>query len=101
MSTTYYQTLGVAQDACDDQIRQAYKALVLQHHPDKGGDEATFILVQQAYETLKDQHKRKTYDEMLRRGEPFAEAPFTRAQADSVYQQFLEEIAPRLLLHVR
>ena len=33
-----YQTLGVAKDADENEIRKAYKKLALKNHPDKGGD---------------------------------------------------------------
>lgn len=33
-----YQTLGVAKDADESEIRKAYKKLALKNHPDKGGD---------------------------------------------------------------
>jgi DnaJ family protein A protein 2 len=33
-----YETLGVAKDAEENDIRKAYKKLALKNHPDKGGD---------------------------------------------------------------
>jgi DnaJ homolog subfamily A member 2 len=33
-----YETLGVAKDADENEIRKAYKKLALKNHPDKGGD---------------------------------------------------------------
>lgn len=49
---TLYDILGVAHDATEDQIKQAYKKLAREHHPDKGGDKAKFQEIQHAYETL-------------------------------------------------
>ena len=58
----YYQILGIAETASQDEIKQAYRKLAAQHHPDKGGDTATFQSISQAYDTLGDQQKRAQYD---------------------------------------
>ena len=44
----YYKTLGVDRTATPDQIKQAYRRLASQHHPDKGGDTAKFQEIQEA-----------------------------------------------------
>jgi len=46
----WWQVLGVPQNALPSTIRDAYRALRSQHHPDRGGDAATFNEVQQAYD---------------------------------------------------
>lgn len=46
------QVLGVAPDATADEIKQAYRQLARQHHPDAGGDPEQFHRIQQAYELL-------------------------------------------------
>lgn len=46
------ETLGLPDTANKDDIRQRYRQLVQQHHPDKGGDPAVFQAVQTAYESL-------------------------------------------------
>lgn len=58
----YYKTLGVEKTASADQIKQAYRRLASQHHPDKGGDTARFQEIQEAYATLSDDAKRHMYD---------------------------------------
>ena len=58
----YYQTLGVSQTTSPDEIKKAYRKLASKHHPDKGGDEAQFKKIQEAYETLSDPQKRAEYD---------------------------------------
>ena len=60
--TDYYQTLGVPRGAGQDEIKQAYRRLAAQHHPDRGGDTAAFQEVQAAYATLSDPEKRQQYD---------------------------------------
>jgi molecular chaperone DnaJ len=58
----HYQTLGVAKNASPDEIKKAYRRMAGIHHPDKGGDTATFQKVQEAYETLSDPQKKQQYD---------------------------------------
>ena len=38
----FYQTLGVNENATQDEIKKAYRKLAVEHHPDKGGDENKF-----------------------------------------------------------
>lgn len=60
----YYATLGVATDASADQIRQAYRNLAMQLHPDRnpGRDTtAAFQMLQAAYAALKDDTGRADY----------------------------------------
>lgn len=47
-----WKVLGVAFGASDADVRAAFKALALIHHPDKGGDQALFVEVRQAFEEL-------------------------------------------------
>jgi len=61
-TTKFYKLLGVSKQASTAEIRRAYKTLILKHHPDKGGDEATFIDMRHAYEVLSDKDKRARYD---------------------------------------
>lgn len=66
----HYQTLGVAKNATPDEIKKAYRRLASQHHPDKGGDTATFQKIQIAYDTLSDPEKRQQYDNPMPQGFP-------------------------------
>ena len=62
----YYDVLGVARDASEDQIKKAYRKLALKFHPDRNpGDSAaeeSFKEATEAYEVLKDSQKRAQYD---------------------------------------
>lgn len=58
----HYSTLGVPKTATADEIKRAFRKLASQHHPDKGGDTATFQRIQEAYATLGDPEKRAAYD---------------------------------------
>lgn len=65
----HYSVLGVAQTATLTEIKKAYMALALVAHPDKGGNPAKFILIQKAWETLRDPDARHDYDADLREAE--------------------------------
>lgn len=58
----YYDILGVTKDASTADIKKAYRNLAKEHHPDKGGSEEKFKKINEAYETLSDEGKRKNYD---------------------------------------
>ncbi len=66
MKRDYYEVLGVDRTATADEIRQAYRRLARQHHPDVTGDEpgseARFKEINEAYEVLRDPQKRAVYD---------------------------------------
>ena len=58
----YYSTLGVNKGANAEEIKKAYRGLAMKHHPDRGGDQAQFQKIQEAYATLSDDQKRQEYD---------------------------------------
>ena len=59
----YYDILGVSKGASGEAIKKAYRRLAHQHHPDKkGGDEAKFKEINEAYQTLSDPQKKSNYD---------------------------------------
>ena len=64
----YYETLGVARGASQDEIKQAFRKLARRHHPDVAKDktagEARFKEINEAYEVLGDAEKRSRYDEL-------------------------------------
>ncbi|KFD56419.1 hypothetical protein M513_02523, partial [Trichuris suis] len=68
----YYGILGVDKNANEQQIRRAFKKLALTMHPDKRKDDPNaqekFIQINEAYEVLKDVHKRKLYDDHGKKG---------------------------------
>ena len=68
----HYQTLGVAKNATPDEIKKSYRKLASKHHPDKGGDTATFQKIEEAYRILSDPQQRQQYDNPMPQGNPFA-----------------------------
>jgi molecular chaperone DnaJ len=61
----YYDVLGVDRQATHDQIKQAYRQLALQYHPDRNAAQdatAKFREIAEAYAVLSDETKRKEYD---------------------------------------
>ena len=65
----YYDTLGVSESASDKQIKQAFKRLAKQHHPDRGGDQTKFKEANEAYDTLKNPTKKQEYDTIRKYGQ--------------------------------
>lgn len=64
-----YGVLGVAADASDAEIREAYRELVMAVHPDRGGEEERFKAVSRAYALVADPTRRARYDELGAEGE--------------------------------
>ncbi|ALA58890.1 molecular chaperone DnaJ [Nitrospira moscoviensis] len=65
----YYDILGVDRNVSDDELKKAYRKMARQHHPDlqsgehqKKAAEEKFKEINEAYEVLSDQDKRKRYD---------------------------------------
>jgi curved DNA-binding protein len=102
----YYKVMGVARDATETQIKQAYRKLARKYHPDVSKEkdaEARFKEVGEAYEVLKTPEKRAAYDQLGQGhppGEEFRPPPdwgtgfeFSGAGGrDSAYSDFFESL---------
>lgn len=68
----YYEVLGVGRDAGPNEIKQAFRRLAREHHPDvNAGDrksETRFKEINEAYQVLSDPEKREVYDRYGHRG---------------------------------
>src|SRR3954447_2895434 len=77
----YYQIMGVARDASQDEIKRSYRRLARKFHPDvskEANAEDKFKEVQEAYEVLKDPQRRAAYDQLgsnWRAGQEFRPPP--------------------------
>jgi curved DNA-binding protein CbpA len=113
----YYVVLGIPEDADEDTIRRAFRALARRYHPDVGAGSSPveFQLAREAYETLADPQRRRRYDrerrasgdetavvEELLVARPFAEPLFssrrgafdtpTAVRLSSFFEDILEEL---------
>src|ERR687885_2825549 len=62
----YYKVLGVPRNASQSEIRNAYRALAKESHPDHaGGSEIEFARLQEAHAVLSDPNRRRQHDEAL------------------------------------
>jgi curved DNA-binding protein len=69
----YYKVMGVARDATEAQVKQAYRKLARKYHPDVSKEkdaEARFKELGEAYEVLKTPEKRAAYDQLGRGPRP-------------------------------
>lgn len=90
----YYEALGVARGASQDEIKKAYRQLALKWHPDRHEEgkraeaEQRFKRLSEAYEVLSDPEKRAKYDrfgEHWKQGEDFAPPPGTRTTSPAEF----------------
>ena len=103
----YYKIMGVARNATEAEIKQAYRKLARKYHPDVSKEkdaEARFKELGEAYEVLRNPEKRAAYDQLgtgHRAGEPFRPPPdwdagfeFSGA-SDGGYSDFFEALFGR------
>ncbi len=66
----FYEVLGLYQNATDEEMKTAYRKLSLKFHPDKNAGDKYFEewakKINEAYETLGNRDKKKSYDETLK-----------------------------------
>ncbi len=84
----YYSILGVKKDSKADEIKKAYRRLARKHHPDVNPNdkvaEDKFKAVQEAYDVLSDEKKRKVFDRFGYYADNLdADSPFSSGPASS------------------
>jgi DnaJ-class molecular chaperone len=91
----YYQRLGVSATATPSQIKQAYRARVLETHPDlhRGADPARFQGVKNAYEVLANPQERRRYDMLMGLG--------FHARRPGVYRRSFDRLFASMLFGLR
>ena len=88
----YYEVLGVQRDASKDEIKDAYRKLAMQFHPDRNKDagaEERFKEISEAYAVLSDDQKRQQYDTLGHSGfdqRYTSEDIFRGADFDSIFR---------------
>ncbi|MDD2793620.1 MAG: J domain-containing protein [Sediminibacterium sp.] len=98
----WYAVLSVSPTASDQEIRQTYRKLAHQYHPDKnpGNDQSSlhFQLIKEAYEVLSSPKRRSAYDRLVYLGNPVQHTPEMyhtpaelTAAANRLYQQLMQE----------
>ena len=98
----YYVVLGIAEDADDETIRSAFRALARRYHPDVGAGSSLieFQRAREAYETLADPERRRRYDRQLRvsRSQPVAmtEVIVTRPFPEPLFTSRRDYFASRI-----
>jgi molecular chaperone DnaJ len=67
----YYEVLGISRNSSDDEIRGAFRKLAFKYHPDRNAAadaEDKFKEINEAYEVLSDQQRRREYDQFGHQG---------------------------------
>ena len=90
----YYEVLGVARTASEEEIKRAYRKLAMKHHPDRAdGDktaaETKFKECSEAYEVLSDAEKRRRYDQFGHQGVQ-GQHDFSHMDVSDIFSMFDE-----------
>lgn len=82
MKPTFYEILGLSNEASQAEIKHAYRRLSKTAHPDKEGTPALFRLINEAYDVLSDTREREAYDHSLNEGSVVEAPPGPSIQDD-------------------
>lgn len=87
----YYEILGVERTASQDDIKRAYRKLAFLHHPDVGGTKEKFQEIGEAYGVLKDEAKRKNYDEVGHENYAHEHSSGASPSAEELFKQWFDK----------
>jgi len=100
--SNYYQILGVSQDASAEEIKKAFRQLAMCYHPDRNPENTKeagkkFKEINEAYEVLGDEHKRKQYDSLVNFSSyPHRTIIVEEYSTDSMASDLMQEMLQRL-----
>ncbi|GAB9468398.1 putative Transmembrane protein [Globisporangium polare] len=92
-SNDYYENLGIARSASEQEIKTAYRKLAIKYHPDKNPNdklvaEENFKIVGEAYNVLSNKETREIYDIYGKEGLEDGAEPMTKERAMRIFQDF-------------
>jgi curved DNA-binding protein len=92
----YYDVLGVSKTATQEEIKRAYRKLVMENHPDRGGDHNRFTEINAAYEILGDPKKRDEYDNPPATEFKFNSSDFNSNDINDIFSQIFGQHVQRM-----
>jgi molecular chaperone DnaJ len=90
----HYQILEIGQNATPKEVKQAYRRLVKEFHPDlhpNGENRDRIVEINAAYEVLSDRQSRDTYDQLLLAQDPTRKRQHRAAEAQRQYQRHRQQ----------
>jgi len=95
MPKNYYVILGIPANASLDDIKNAYRRLAKEFHPDYYGSERSpFLAIQEAYRVLSDPFQRKKYDEDLDTVRFRTPQQYSQKKPQRMYKEEVEPLVP-------